>query len=132
MGDGTELGKVRGLGSGHEGAEHWKQQRYTALGNLVLGAWFVVSLLLLSGFDMDSIRDWLVKPIPATAMILLIVSTFYHARLGLQVMIEDYVHDEGNKAAVLALLTMVFVAAGTFAVFCVLKIALGVPGASIL
>ena len=128
MGDGTEIGKVRGLGSSHEGAHHWLHQRYTALGNLLLGAWFVTSLLLLSGLDMDSVRDWLVKPIPATAMILLIVSTFYHARLGLQVVIEDYVKDEGSKAGLIGLLSLVFIAAGTFAVFCVLKIALTAGG----
>ncbi|WEK47211.1 MAG: succinate dehydrogenase, hydrophobic membrane anchor protein [Candidatus Andeanibacterium colombiense] len=128
MGDGTEIGKVRGLGSGHQGSEHWVHQRYTALGNLFLGAWFVVSLLLLSSLDLDSIRDWLVKPIPATALILLIVSTFYHARLGLQVAIEDYVPDEGTKAGLIGLLSLVFIAVGTFAVFCVLKIALTTGG----
>lgn len=128
MGDGTEIGKVRGLGSGHGGSGHWLHQRYTAFGNLFLGAWFVASLLLLGGFDMESIHDWLVKPIPATALILLIVSTFYHARLGLQVMIEDYVHDEGTRAGTIGLLSLVFIAAATFGVFCVLKVSLGATG----
>jgi len=128
MGDGTEIGKVRGLGPGHQGAHHWLHQRYTAFGNLFLGAWFVTSLLLLSSLDMDTVRDWLAKPIPATALILLIVSTFYHARLGLQVAIEDYVHDEGSKAGLIGLLSLVFIAVGTFAVFCVLKISLTTGG----
>jgi len=128
MGDGTDIGKVRGLGAGHEGSEHWKHQRYTALGNLVLGAWFVASLLLLSSLDLETVSDWLSKPIPGTAMILLIVSTFWHARLGLQVVIEDYVKDEGTRIGLVALLSLVFFAAGTFAIFCVLKLALGTGG----
>ena len=125
MGDGTEIGKVRGLGSGHGGSGHWLHQRYTALGNLFLGAWFIASLLLLGGFDMESVHDWLVAPIPATAMILLIVSTFYHARLGLQVMIEDYVHDEGLKIVALMLNTFFVVAIALVGIFSVLKLSFG-------
>ena len=128
MGDGTTIGKVRGLGSSHEGTDHWVHQRYTALGNLFLGAWFLTSVLLLPSLDLAAISEWLSKPIPGTAMILLILSTFYHARLGLQVLIEDYVHDQGTRFALVGLLSMVAVAAATFGIFCVLKIAIGTGG----
>lgn len=125
MGNGTTIGRVRGLGSSHEGAHHWLLQRYTAIGNLLLTSWLITSLLLLPNFDFGTITAWLSGTIPATAMILLVVSTFWHARLGLQVLIEDYVHDEGTKFGTLAVLNLIAVGAGTLAVVSVLKIALG-------
>jgi len=128
MGEGTAIGKVRGLGSGHGGSHHWVHQRYTALSNLFLGAWFITSLLLLPNLQMPAIAEWLAKPIPATALILLIVSTFYHARLGLQVLIEDYVKDEGTRFGLIALLSLVAIAAATFGIVCVLKLAIGTGG----
>lgn len=128
MGDGTAIGKVRGLGSGHGGSDHWIHQRYTALSNLFLGAWFITSLLLLPNLQMAAIAEWLSKPIPATALILLIVSTFCHARLGLQVLIEDYVKDEGTRFGLVALLSLVVIAAVTFGIVCVLKVSLGTGG----
>jgi succinate dehydrogenase / fumarate reductase membrane anchor subunit len=128
MGDGTTIGKTRGL-SGGEATEHWKQQRYTALANLFLGAWFVASIVLMRGnLSLDAMGEWLSGPIPATALILLIVSTFYHARLGLQVMLEDYVKNEGTRVGLVALVSLVAIGAGTFAIFCVLKLALGAGG----
>jgi len=125
MGNGTSIGRVRGLGSSHEGAHHWLLQRYTAIGNLLLTSWLITSLLLLPNYDYATLKDWLSGSIPATALILLIVSTFWHARLGLQVLTEDYVHDAGTKFGVLALLNLVAMGCGTLAVVCVLKIALG-------
>ncbi|MBS1240413.1 MAG: sdhD [Proteobacteria bacterium] len=126
MGDGTTIGQVRGLGPAHEGTSHWTAQRYTALGNIFLGAWLVVSVLLMRGnLDLASVADWLSGPIPGTAMILFIACTFYHARLGLQVLVEDYVHNEGTRFALIVLLNLVVIAAATFGIFCVLKLALG-------
>jgi succinate dehydrogenase / fumarate reductase, membrane anchor subunit len=106
---------------------HWLLARYTAIGNLLLASWFVTSLLLLPNLDFTTVIDWLSKPIPATAMLLLIVSTIWHARLGLQVVIEDYVKDQGLRFAALALVNLVAVGGGTFAVLNLLKIAIGVP-----
>lgn len=125
MGNGTPIGEVRGLGSAHRGEHHWMLQRYTAMGNLVLGAWFVASILLIPKLDAANVHDWLDGLVPATAMILLIASTFWHARLGLQVMIEDYVHEQGNKFAATSLLNLLAIGGAVFGVLCVLKLALG-------
>ena len=125
MGNGTSIGRVRGLGSAHSGAHHWLLQRFTAIGNLLLMAWFIVSVLLLPDLNYATAREWLSAPVPATAMALLIISTFWHARLGLQVVIEDYVHDHGSKFAVIALLNLAVFAGAAFALFCVVRLALG-------
>ncbi|WP_156842104.1 succinate dehydrogenase, hydrophobic membrane anchor protein [Novosphingobium aquimarinum] len=125
MGNGTSIGRVRGLGSAKAGPHHWLQQRYTAIGNLLLGLWFAISILLMPNLSYAAVTEWLGSPIPATAMALLIISTIWHARLGLQVLFEDYVHDDGSKFAVLAILNLVSFAAAAFGLFCVIRLALG-------
>ena len=125
MGNGTSIGRVRGLGSAHSGAHHWLMQRFTAIGNLLLTVWLGVSLLLLPDFRFGTVTDWISAPVPATAMALLIISTFWHARLGLQVVIEDYVHDHANKFAVITALNLVVFAGAGFGLFCVVRLALG-------
>lgn len=123
MGTGTGIGRVRGLGSARGGTHHWIVQRVTAVGNLVLGIWFVASLAMLPSFDQAAITGWLAQPLVAVPMMLLIVSVFNHIRLGLQVLIEDYVHDEGLKFAVLILLTFYVIGAAALGLFAVAKIA---------
>lgn len=123
MGSGTDLGKVRGLGSARHGASHWLVQRVTAIGNVLLFTWFLVSLTQLGTFDYDTVIGWLSAPVPAVLMILLSVSAFWHLRLGMQVLIEDYVHDHGTKFGVLMLLNIYAIGCGTFAVFSIAKIA---------
>lgn len=125
MGTGTELGRVRGLGSAKHGVGHWWQQRVTAVANLALVLWFIASLVRLPSLDYTSIIVWLRQPVAAIPMLLLIVSVFYHFRLGLQVFIEDYVHEEGSKLLALLLLNFYALAGAAAAVFAVLKIALG-------
>ncbi|MBX9897249.1 MAG: succinate dehydrogenase, hydrophobic membrane anchor protein [Qipengyuania sp.] len=123
MGNGTELGRVRGLGSAHHGAHHWLLQRFTAVGNLVLVLFLVVSLALLPGYDFVSVRGWAQGALVATALALLIVSTFWHARLGLQVMVEDYVHTPGNRFAMILLLNLAAVGGAIFGLVSVARIA---------
>ncbi|MEL7707419.1 succinate dehydrogenase, hydrophobic membrane anchor protein [Citromicrobium bathyomarinum] len=123
MGNGTSIGRVRGLGSAHEGAHHWLLQRFTAIGNLVLVLFLLVSFLLLPAYDYGTVTGWLSSPIAAAALILLIVSTFWHARLGLQVLIEDYIHEGGSRFALIALLNLVVVAGAVFGIFCIASIA---------
>lgn len=125
MDNGTSIGRVRGLGSANEGAHHWLLQRYTAIGNLLLASWFVSSLVMLPNLQYGTIVDWLSGTVPATAMILLVISTFWHARLGLQVVTEDYVHDAGLKFGTLALLNLAAIGGGTLAIVSILKIAVG-------
>jgi succinate dehydrogenase / fumarate reductase membrane anchor subunit len=125
MGDGTELGRVRGLGSAHEGEGAWTRQRATAVGNLLLVGFLVISILLLPDLGYGSVIGWLKHPVPAVAMAALVVNVFWHARLGLSELIGDYVHEDGNKIA--ALLLVNFAAAGgiAFSLFFILKAALG-------
>ena len=125
MGNGTSIGKVRGLGSAHEGAHHWLVQRFTAIGNVVLMSWLLISFLTLNDLSYATVSAWIVKPIPATAMILLVFSLFWHARLGLQVLIEDYIHDGGSKFALLAALNLAAIGGGAFAIFSVASLAFG-------
>ena len=125
MGNGTSIGRVRGKGSAHSGAHHWLLFRYTSVGSLLLTVWFGASLLMLPGLNYPAVREWLASPISATALALFIVVNVWHAQLGLRVVIEDYVHDEGNKFASLIALNLVCFAAAAFGLFCVIRLALG-------
>ena len=122
MGDGTAIGQVRGLGPAKEGTHHWWHQRLTAGSNLVLMLWFVISIALLPAYDQATLIAWLASPWAAVPMILLIMSTFYHFRLGLQVVIEDYQHDE-TRLVLLILVNFLTVGIATLAVFSILKVA---------
>lgn len=124
MGDGTSIGKVRGLGSAHHGAHHWLAARTTAIGNIVLMTWFIVSLVLLPDYSYEGVSAWLSKPISAVPMMLLIICVFYHARLGLQVLIEDYIHEPGSKFAIISALNLAAFGGGAFALFSVASLAL--------
>ncbi len=125
MGDGTSIGKVRGLGSAHSGSHHWLVQRFTAVGNLLLVLWLVASLLMLPDLGYIAVKEWISGPLPASAMALLIVTTFWHARLGMQVMLEDYVHDSASKFALFALLNLAAFGGAAFGLICVIRLALG-------
>jgi succinate dehydrogenase / fumarate reductase membrane anchor subunit len=125
MSDGTPIGRVRGLGSAHHGAHHWLVQRFTAVGNLVLMLFLAVSLALLPSYDYGTVSGWASQTLPATALALLIVSVFWHARLGLQVLIEDYVHDSGTRFGTLALLNLATIGGAAFGLVSIARIALG-------
>lgn len=129
MGSGTGIGRVRGLGSAKHGALHWWHQRLTAAGNLVLVLWFVVSLFRLPLHDHATIVQWMSSPLVAVGLILMTVSVFWHLKIGLQVFIEDYVHDDALRVAAIAALNFYAVGGGALAIFSILKIALlGVKG----
>ena len=121
----TPIARVRGLGAAREGVRHWKAQRLTAIANVILVLWFVFSALALAGADYAKTRAWLASPVAATLMILLVVSVFYHARLGLQVVIEDYVHHRGLKVAALVAATLIVLALGAACVVAVLHVSIG-------
>ena len=123
MGNGTSIGRVRGLGPAHHGTDHWLKQRFTAISNLVLMLFLFGSFVFLPSFDYATVRAWISGPLPATAMALLIMSTFYHARLGLQVLVEDYVHEPGSKFACLALLNLAAIGGGVFALVNIARLA---------
>jgi succinate dehydrogenase / fumarate reductase, membrane anchor subunit len=121
MGNGTNIGRVRGLGSAKHGGKHWIDQRLTAVGNLLLTSWLVFSLAVLPNFAHETVAAWLAQPSVAVPMILMLISIFWHVRLGLQVLIEDYVHEDGNKFAVLTLLNFYVIGAAAFGIFMVAK-----------
>ena len=123
MGDGTHLGKVRGLGSSGHGSQHWLQQRLTALGNILLVGFFVVSLVRLPLGDHAAVLRWAANPMVALALILMVVSVFWHLRLGLTVLIEDYVH---GPMLLLATVLLNFYAIGgaAYGIFTIVRIAL--------
>lgn len=125
MGNGTSIGRVRGLGSAKSGTHHWLLQRFTAIGNLLSVLFLLVSLVLLPDYSYVTVSEWISRPLPATVMALLVVSTFWHARMGLQVVVEDYVHDHANKFACIAALNIVAFAGGAFGLFSVVRLALG-------
>lgn len=123
MGSGTGIGRVRGLGSARSGTQHWMAQRFTAVSNILLVGWLVISLVMLPSHDYGAVTGWLAQPIVAVPMLLMVVSVFYHIRLGLQAMIEDYVHDDGLKFAVLIILNFYVIGAAALGLFSVAKIA---------
>lgn len=122
MGNGTELGRVRGLGSAKEGAHHWWHQRLTAASNLFLMIWFFTAIVRLPAYDYETVRTWLSSSWVAIPMILLVVSVFYHFRLGLQVVIEDYQKEASRFIAMIAL-NFFSIGAAAIAIFAILKIA---------
>jgi succinate dehydrogenase / fumarate reductase membrane anchor subunit len=121
----SPLGRALGLGSAKQGVEHWWVQRLTAVALVPLSLWFVASVIALVGADHAAVVAWLSRPLVAILMVLLVGTSFYHASLGLQVVIEDYVHHEGAKIAALVLNKLVCFALAVAGIFAVLKIAFG-------
>lgn len=124
-GKGTAIARVRGLGAAGAGTHHWLTQRFTAIGNLLTVLFLVISLVLLPDLSYPTVAEWITAPVPATAIALLVISVFWHARMGLQVMIEDYVDTPGNKFAAIATLNLATFAGVAFGLFCIARLALG-------
>lgn len=123
----TPIARVRGLGSARSGARHWWLERMTSLATLLLFVWLAASLARLPSLDQPSVADWLRDPLSAVPMILLIVATFWHLKMGLQVIVEDYVHEEGTKLFSIVLLNLFVIGGAALALFAILKIAFGAP-----
>jgi succinate dehydrogenase / fumarate reductase, membrane anchor subunit len=119
----TPLSKVLGRGSAGEGVGHWWVQRVTAIALLPLTVWFAISLLGQSLQSYDAMRGWLGQPWVAVPTILLVATLAWHAKLGVQVVIEDYVHGKGAKTVLLLLSTFVHVGAAVAGVFAILALA---------
>ena len=121
----TPIARARGLGPGHAGVHHWTVQRLTALSNVPLVLWFIFSAVALSGATYAETVEWLASPVTATLMVLLVISVFYHAKLGLQVIVEDYVHHQGAKMAALAALTLALFGLAVACIVATLSVSLG-------
>jgi succinate dehydrogenase / fumarate reductase membrane anchor subunit len=100
----TPIARVRGLGSAKEGVGHWWAQRLTALALIPLSIWFVASVVCMAGADHAAISQWLSAPFTMGALALTIFAAFYHAVLGLQVVVEDYIHAKFAKHAIIILI----------------------------
>jgi succinate dehydrogenase / fumarate reductase membrane anchor subunit len=120
----TPLARARGLGSAREGGEHWWHERLSSVACLLLYAWLLVSLLRLPALDHRGVTEWLKQPSAAVPMLLLVAASFWHLHMGLKVIVEDYVHDEGNRFLAILLLAFAAWLGVAFALFAVLRIAL--------
>ena len=120
----SDLGRVRGLGTAKEGVHHWWMQRLTAIALIPLTLWFIISIASLNSANYAETVNWLSIPLVSIFMILLVSATLYHALLGVQVIVEDYILHEGFKFLLLISLKFIFLVLGVIAVFSLLKIAL--------
>lgn len=121
----SPLARARGLGSAKDGVGHWWAQRVTAVALVPLTLWFVTSLAAHVGQDHTAVMAWLSSPVVAVALVLYLAALFYHSQLGLQVVVEDYVHSESLKLVTLLVLQFANIALAAAAIFAVLSIALG-------
>jgi len=122
----TPLSRVRGLGAAKSGTEHFWLQRLTAVANVPLTIAFVVIVVSLLGRNHAAVQQILGSPVVAIIMLLFVVTVAVHMRIGMQVIIEDYVHDQIVKPALLMLNTFFAVAAGFTSVYALLKLSFGV------
>ena len=116
------LKKVIKMQSKSNGVVHWKLQRISAIAMIPLVIWFVSSLVFSLTNTYDQSVSWLQSPLNATGLVLLFGTLYFHAASGLQVVIEDYVHNEGLKIMSLILIKLLTVLLGVLSILCVLKI----------
>ncbi len=121
----SALKKTRGLGSAKDGTAHFIKQRVTAVALLPLVGWFLYTVMSLVGADYETARGFIAQPFNAVMFLLLILAAFTHLRLGVQVVIEDYIDGEGTKLALLMLNNFFAIAIGAACAFAVLKTSLG-------
>jgi succinate dehydrogenase / fumarate reductase membrane anchor subunit len=115
----SPMGRVLGLGAAKEGVSHWWSQRVTSV------ALLLASMLRMPAFGHEVVVAWIATPINAVLLLLLSATLVYHSQLGVQVVVEDYVHHHGLKIATMLLLTFAHVAIAALAIFAVLRIAFG-------
>lgn len=118
------LGRVRGLGAAKEGVTHWWAQRVTAMALVPLTLWFVASVVVLAGADHATVTAWIARPLNTVLLLCLVGATFWHASLGLQVVIEDYIHSEGRRVAVLLAAKAILLLGALSGLLAVLRVAL--------
>jgi succinate dehydrogenase / fumarate reductase, membrane anchor subunit len=120
----TPLARVRGLGTAKDGTHHWWMQRVSAIALIPLALWFIGSLLSVARAEYELMQHWLGHPVNAGLLLTLLLATFYHASLGMQVIYEDYVRPEGAKVIALLATQIVLFVLAAISVVAVLMIAL--------
>ncbi len=120
----TPLAKVRGLGSAKAGTHHFWMQRVTAIALIPLSLWMVFYTEQLLTASHEEMRAWLADPIDTTIAIAWVIAAFYHAALGLQVVMEDYIHTEGLKIAAIGLMKLTFFFCALVAIVVIFRISL--------
>lgn len=123
----TPLGRVRGLGSAGDGVHHWWLQRLTSLALVPLAVWLLVSLLTLPALDFVTLVSWMAGLWTASLLTLFVLIASWHSSLGIQVILEDYVHDAGLKTLTLVVSGFAHAVLAAVGVFAVLRIAFGSP-----
>ncbi|MEM5470669.1 succinate dehydrogenase, hydrophobic membrane anchor protein [Hoeflea sp. AS60] len=121
----TPLSKVRGLGSAKEGTDHFWRQRLTAVANVPLLLFFIVFIIANNGEPYAVVAGAMSNPLVAVLMGLVLISGIIHMKLGMQVIIEDYIHAEGMKVSLLILNTFFCIVIGAVSLFAVLKLGFG-------
>jgi succinate dehydrogenase / fumarate reductase membrane anchor subunit len=121
----TPLGKVRGLGAAHRGTEMFWRQRLTALANIPLVVFLILTVVTHIGADYATMRAYFAQPLVGLALLALVISAAVHMRIGLKEIIEDYVHGAGAKVAALVLVTFFAVGVGLACALALIKISLG-------
>lgn len=121
----TPLGKVRGLGPAGHGGGHWIEERFTSVALILLSLWLLFSLMMLPALDRDTLVEWLRAPAAAVPMALFVIAVFDHALDGMKVVVDDYVHAEGNRIATHYVLKMLAIAGAALSLFALAKIAFG-------
>ena len=120
----SPLGRVLGRGSAKEGPGHWVAQRVTAVGLIPLGLWFLFSLIGLGSSNHQFVLAWAADPVHAIPLILLLLTLLYHSMLGIQVVVEDYVHGTA-KIVVLLAVRFLYATMAVAGVFAIVNISLG-------
>lgn len=120
----SPLGRVRGLGSAKTGIHHWLSQRLTAIALVPLSIWFVYSVVALNGADHATFKEWLSGHGNLVMMLSFVVALFYHAYLGLQVVVEDYVHGEAAKTTWIIIIKFAAFLSGLSCILAALRVAL--------
>jgi len=121
----TPLGKVRGLGPARSGGGHWLDERLSSVALVLLSVWLLASLLLLPDLHQPTVFEWLRSATGAVPMALFVILSFVHGLEGMKVIVDDYVHDEGNRIACNIVLLFASVGGAAFALFALAKIAFG-------
>lgn len=123
----TPLARARGLGTAKKGVQHWWWQRLTAVALVPLCLWFIGTIVIMQASDYSTVVNWIQSPLVSGLLVFLIAALFYHTQLGLQAVIEDYVHSEWVKITALIVAQFLMILLTLTAVIAVLKVALGAP-----